>query len=133
MLRSPVSRTVDGEPRCEGVIVELSLSKSAAESQVILAVRGDVDVHSAPRLHDELAEIIDAGNVSVIVDLTGIAFIDSTGLGALVAAQDRVPDSVGILKLVCVAERILKLFRITGLDQVFSIHRSVSEAMASAR
>jgi anti-anti-sigma factor len=68
-----------------GAIVDLILTENTVDSVVIVEVRGEVDVQSAPQLHDRLTEVIDKGNKSVVVDLTRMAFIDSTGLGTLVA------------------------------------------------
>jgi anti-sigma B factor antagonist len=64
-----------------------------------------------------------------VVDLTDVGFLDSTGLGALVAARTTASEHGASLPLVCTHQRILKLFTITGLDGVFRIHSSVSEAL----
>ena len=58
--------------------------------------------------------------------------LDSTGLGVLVGGLKRVRNHDGSLQLVCTQEKILKIFRITGLTKVFPIHSSVSEAISSA-
>jgi anti-sigma B factor antagonist len=68
---------------------------------------------------------------TVVVDLTGVAFLDSTGLGALVEVRTATSNSGGSLPLVCSQERIIKLFAITGLDEVFAIHSNLDEAIAS--
>ena len=97
----------------------------------VATVSGEIDVSSAAALRDGLIELI-AGGTSVIVDLTGVAFLDSTGLGALVTARKAAEDQGVALPLVCSAERILKLFTITGLDGVFTICASLEEAHAKA-
>ena len=66
--------------------MDLSLTENTVDSQTIVQVRGEVDVHSAPQLRDRLTDVIDGGKKSVVVDLSRLDFIDSTGLGALVAA-----------------------------------------------
>jgi anti-sigma B factor antagonist len=111
--------------------VDLSLTESTIESQLVVAVHGDVDVHSAPHLRDRLIAAIDAGATAVVVDLTDVAFIDSTGLGALVAARNHAEERQASLRLVCSSERLLKLFRITGLHEVFAIFDSVARAVAA--
>ena len=65
------------------------------------------------------------------MNLTDVTFLDSTGIGTLVAGLNRAVQFGGTLTLVCDHERILKLFRITGLDSVFSIRPSVDEALAT--
>ena len=66
-----------------------------------------------------------------VVDLEAVEFLDSTGLGVLVGGLKRVRAHEGSLRLVCTQERILKIFRITGLTKVFPIHSSVDEALSA--
>ncbi|MGX7681372.1 STAS domain-containing protein [Jatrophihabitans sp. DSM 45814] len=124
----PSQEQVRAERVVGGAVVDLSLSKNTIDDQVVIEVRGEVDLHSATHLRDRLISAIDDGSKIVIVDLTNLGFIDSTGLGALVAARNRAEEKGATLRLACAAERLLKLFRITGLHEVFSIYSSVSEA-----
>ena len=72
-----------------------------------------------------------AGSVDVclIVVLDDVDFLDSTGLGVLVARLKVVRSQNGWLKLVCTSEKVLRVFRITGLDKVFAIHATVDDAL----
>jgi anti-sigma B factor antagonist len=115
----------------EGEGVEVSVSREAADDVPVVAVSGEVDVYSAPELKESLTKLFDSGAKSVVVDLSDVAFLDSTGLGALVEARAATNDAGGALAIVCNHERILKLFTITGLDGVFSIHSSVDDALAA--
>jgi anti-sigma B factor antagonist len=111
--------------------MNLSLNASSTGTQTVLEVRGEVDVHSAGLLKDRLVQIISSGQHSVVVDLSWLAFIDSTGLGALVSARNHAQQADAVLRLVCTSERMLKLFRITGLDAVFDIYATVPQAIAA--
>lgn len=111
--------------------MELSLDSKIVSGRTVLAVTGEVDVYSAPTLRDRLADLIVSGDHTVIVDLSGVGFLDSTGLGTLVAALRQAGELGGALPLVCADDRILRLFAITGLDSVFTIHASLDEAVAS--
>ena len=111
--------------------VELSVSQQSVGDYCVLAVRGEVDVYSAPDLHDELATLLESGAETVVVDLTEVGFLDSTGLGVLVTARAAAVDAGRALQIACDHERILKLFKITGLDAVFEIHPSVDAAVQS--
>lgn len=111
--------------------MEVSVSRDAAEDVPVVSVSGEVDVYSAPELKESLAKLRQSGANSIVVDLTEVAFLDSTGLGALVEARAATTDAGGSLAIVCNQERILKLFTITGLDGVFSIHKSLDEALAA--
>jgi anti-sigma B factor antagonist len=119
--------------RTLGDSVEISVSQTTAGNVPIVAVKGEVDVYSAPALKEKITELITSGQNTLIVDLGNVGFLDSTGLGALVEARAATAEAGGSLPIVCTQERILKLFTITGLDGVFTIHSSVSDALAGLR
>jgi anti-sigma B factor antagonist len=100
------------------------------EGTAIVAVRGSVDLTSAPDLRNGLAELIDDGARCIIVDLTATDFLDSTGLGALVAALKRLRMKDGEIRIVCTPGHVRKVFEITSLDRVFPMHDTVEEATA---
>src|SRR6202035_5970196 len=98
----------------------------------VLAVNGEVDVYSAPRLRERLVDLVSQGHRQIVVDLEGVDFLDSTGLGVLVGGLKRLRSHEGDLTLVCTQHRILKVFEITGLTKVFAIHDSVEAAVSGA-
>jgi anti-sigma B factor antagonist len=112
--------------------VNLSLSSEMVGDRRVLDVAGEVDVYSAPSLRERVTALLQPESMHLVVDLTRISFIDSTGLGVLVAGQNRAGELGGGLSLVCQQERVLKLFRITGLDQVFAIFPTLPEALAAS-
>ena len=85
-----------------------------------------------PRLRERLIELVDGGAPHVVVDLGRVEFLDSTGLGVLVGALKRLRAAGGTFGLVCAKEPLLKIFRITALDQVFPLYPTV-EAATSTR
>jgi len=95
----------------------------------VLEVNGEVDIYTAPKLREKLVELIDAGNDRVVVDLEGVGFMDSTGLGSLVAGLKRIREKDGELAIVCTSGPVLKVLGITGLDRVFPVHDSVGSAL----
>jgi len=107
----------------------LDVRKTAAFS--VVDVKGEIDVYTAPKLREKLIELVSEGSYNVVVNLEGVDFLDSTGLGVLVGALKRVKAHDGTLALVCTQEKILKIFKITGLTKVFPIHDSVDAAAAS--
>jgi anti-sigma B factor antagonist len=111
--------------------VDLSLSTRTEGGRTVVEVGGEIDVYTAPKLREQLVELVNDGSYHLIVDMEGVDFLDSTGLGVLVGGLKRVRAHEGSLRLVCTQERILKIFRITGLTKVFPIHASVAEAVAA--
>lgn len=108
--------------------MELSVEPRVEGDVAILHVAGEVDVYTAPSLRERLVDLVADGHVKIVVDMSDVDFLDSTGLGVLVGGLKRVRSQDGALAIVCTAERILKIFTITGLDTVFSIHATVEEA-----
>jgi len=114
-----------------GVYVELSFSTRVEGNYTVLSVGGEIDIHTAPQLRQRLFEIADSGASRIVVDLQQVDFMDSTGLGELVGALRRARPKGGDVRLVCTQEKILKIFRITALDQQFAIHETVDGAVAA--
>ncbi|HUE59024.1 MAG TPA: STAS domain-containing protein [Acidimicrobiales bacterium] len=97
----------------------------------VLSVKGEIDVYSAPRLRERLVELVSQGHRQIVVDLEGVDFLDSTGLGVLVGGLKRLRSHDGELSIVCSQSRILKVFEITGLTSVFRMAATVDEATAT--
>lgn len=97
-----------------------------------IEVRGVIDLDTAPRLRDLLADAISAGNRHLIIDIENVDFVDASGLGVLVGALREVRRHGGTLDLVCTNDRLLKILRITGLDKTFGLHRSIHAAMVAS-
>ena len=110
--------------------MDLGLDVTEHGTITVLAVRGEVDVYTAPRLREKLVELVSQGKHNIVVDLEAVDFLDSTGLGVLVGGLKRLRSHDGDLSLVCTQHRILKVFEITGLTKVFTIHESVDAAVA---
>ncbi|WP_392543259.1 STAS domain-containing protein [Oryzobacter telluris] len=111
--------------------MELSVTTSRQGEVTVVTVAGEVDVYTAAQLRAALDEEVAADHVQLVVDLDDVTFLDSTGLGVLVGRLKLVRNQSGWLRLVCSNERILRVFRITGLDKVFGIHASLDEALAA--
>lgn len=108
--------------------MELDISVARNGDTCVLTLQGEVDVYTAPRLKESLIESIESGCANVLVDLEGVDFIDSSGLGVLVGGLRRAKENSGTIRLVCTRENVLKIFRITGLDRVFPIFVDTAEA-----
>jgi anti-sigma B factor antagonist len=111
--------------------MDLRLDVSEQGDWSVLAVGGEIDVATAPRLREQLIALVNDQHYRIVVDLDGVDFIDSTGLGVLIGALKRVRTHDGDLALVCSEPRILKVFEITGLLTVFAVHPSIADATSS--
>jgi anti-sigma B factor antagonist len=109
--------------------VDATVTHRAVGDRTVVEVMGEIDVSTAAVLREGLATLIDSGHTDLVVDLTGVEFLDSTGLGVLVGALKKVRRHDGRLQLVIDSERLLKVFRITALTQVFTIDSTVAAAL----
>ena len=116
--------------REEGDVVDLSLETRHTDDVTIVAVGGEIDVYTAPKLRDKVTELVGDGHYNLVIDMEKVDFLDSTGLGVLVGGLKKVRAHDGSMRLICNQERLLKIFRITGLAKVFAIHGSQADALA---
>jgi anti-sigma B factor antagonist len=108
--------------------MDLKLRTQKIGGATVVEVAGEVELHSAGQLRDELQQAGEGERPCVVVDLSRVSFIDSTGLGVLVGAFKRVRER-GSLSIVCPQRSIRRIFEITGLMQVFPFHQNLDEAV----
>ena len=113
--------------------MDLKLGHHAQDGIEVIDVQGEIDIYTAPRLRELLIDLVSQGSYQLVVNLDKVGFLDSTGLGVLVGGLRRVRAHDGSLDLVCTQQRILKIFRITGLTEVFGIYQTVDQAIAAAK
>ena len=111
--------------------MHLQIDVTRTRGYTVVSPQGEIDFATGPQLKNALTELLVAGEVNLVVDLLGVDFIESTGLGALIGGRRRAHALKGSLVLVCTEDQMLKVFRITGLDKVFAIHDSIEAATAT--
>jgi anti-sigma B factor antagonist len=99
-----------------------------ADGYRVLRPSGDLDVYTVGSLRDALGRMIEEKTPKVVVDLDGVPFMDSSGLGALMGGVRRMREAGGDLAVSCTKEQHLKLFSITGFGEGVSIAPTVEEA-----
>ena len=110
---------------------EFQIEEKTAGALPVVAVSGEIDVATAPQLRECLHRVIAEGDATVVLDLLGVTFLDSTALGVLVGALKRCRELGGELHVVVADPRIMKIFEITGLTNVFTITDSLQSVGAS--
>ena len=99
-------------------------TRAQADGGSLVAVHGELDIYTAPQLKQEIQRLMDAGSARIVIDLDGLDYLDSSGLGLFVMARKRAAEAGGDLELVCSKPRHRRLFELTGLDRVLVVHRS---------
>ncbi|WP_205697441.1 STAS domain-containing protein [Conexibacter sp. SYSU D00693] len=111
---------------------EFGLSSEPADGdRHVVAVRGEIDLFTAPEMKSALGDAIEAGRTKIVVDLSETTFLDSTALGVLIGTVKRLRSRDGRLTIVNTDASIAKTFEITGLDQIFTIRGTRDEALAA--
>lgn len=109
----------------------MQIDSQRNDSVLLLTVDAErIDAASAVQFKDQFREAVLAHSGRVLIDLTKVNFIDSSGLGAMVAARKIVADRE--LELACLSETVKKVFRLTRMEQVFVIHETVSDGIQNA-
>ena len=105
----------------------MQIATTPGTDRYVITVSGEVDLATSPELDVAIIAAIDSGTSSVAIDLTDVSFMDSSGLGVVVRGLKRCREADIDLDLVITNERVLKVFGITGLDQVIPIHASIED------
>jgi anti-sigma B factor antagonist len=113
--------------------VELKLGHHGKDGTEVVDVEGEIDIYTAPRLRELLTDLVSKNHYQIVVNLEKVGFLDSTGLAVLVGGLKRVRAHDGSLDLVCTREQVLKIFRITGLTEVFGIYETADQAIAAEK
>jgi anti-sigma B factor antagonist len=111
-------------------IVPFHLSSATLTARAAtVAVEGELDVYTAPELEELLRKLGD-GVTHVLVDLTGVTFLDSAGVGLLTQNAKRLTARGGMMMLAIDTASVRKIFELTGLDRFFVIHEDAGRAAA---
>lgn len=112
-------------------MLSMDLNIRHSEDQVVVALRGELDVADAASAASALIALA-ARNCKIIVDLAGLEFIDSSGLAALVLARRHARQAGGDLLLAAPQRQVLRLLTLTRLIEVFAVHACVDKVASSA-
>ncbi len=105
-------------------------AKQVADGAHLVSAWGELDLYAAPALKEALRAAVASGAEVVVVDLTAVTFVDSTALGALVAASRQAGDATR-MHIACTNPEIVRTFDVTGIDRVLPVYPTVAEAFAA--
>jgi anti-sigma B factor antagonist len=120
---------VNGTTSQQGHHEDLSIRVHVADEMQVYELTGSLDIATSPAVRAALVAASERGSHRLVVDLTRVDFLDSTGLGALIGGQRRAKEFDGEVRLVAKEGQILRLLRITGLLKVFAVYPTLDEAV----
>ena len=113
------------------VVPHFELREQSSERGAhVICVRGEIHLTTAPRFSEHLTEAIESGKTAIVLDMSGVEFIDSTGLSVLLNGLRLMGQRQGRLALVSANPTVLRLFHITGLEGTFDIFGDRDAAIA---
>jgi len=111
----------------------IELEKEVSDGVAVIRPRGRLDMVAAPRLRALLDATVGDGHTSLVIDFAETAFIDSTGLGAVIAGLKSARQAGGDLKIARVTGQVGVVLQLTNLDRVFRSYPTVEEALGAAQ
>jgi anti-sigma B factor antagonist len=113
--------------------VELRVSSWSQGDHTVVALAGEIDLYTAPRLQSELAATLRSADPAlVVVDMSGVEFCDSTGMNVLLAAHRQACERGGDLSLAAPRVAVRKILEVTGLASVFTVHDDLATVTGPA-
>ncbi|MFI0433395.1 MAG: STAS domain-containing protein [Candidatus Nanopelagicales bacterium] len=109
--------------------MDLELQTSRVADADVVSVAGELDALAAPQLDDYLAALVAEQPTLLILDLSAVTFLDSTGLGVVIKALKHVREHGGEVAAVYTSPRVAKVFEITGIDQAMAVGESVEAVL----
>ena len=97
----------------------------------VVAVTGDLDTASARQMKRALEDLLDQGKSRLVVDLGGVGYIDSAGLGELVRAMKRARETTGDVRVCALRGNVQRIFELTRLNEGMAVYPTLREAVAS--
>ncbi|WP_131737893.1 STAS domain-containing protein [Actinomadura roseirufa] len=112
--------------------MDFSVHQRRYGDRTIVAAAGDIDVDSSPRLREFLVGLVDDGARHLVIDLGGVTFLDSTGLGVMVGVFRRLGTANGSLVFAGGTAAVRGVFHMTQLTRVFALHDTLDQALRPA-
>ena len=111
----------------------MNIDVTQTSGVAVVTPRGDLDLAAVDEVKRTLAGLIDGGQSRVLLDLGGVGYLDSSCMGAMVAAMKRARAAGGDVRLCALQDDVRRIFELTRLARAMSIHPTRQEALASWR
>jgi len=109
--------------------MDLQIAVRRNDEYAIVDLSGELDAYTSARFREVMIELIEDGRAKLIVSLTNVEYIDSSGLGALVGGLKRASERNGRIVIICHEPQVRKVFEITGLEKVFPLYEAEEDAV----
>ncbi|WP_156292070.1 STAS domain-containing protein [Oceanobacillus salinisoli] len=104
--------------------MELSIDLVEKSNHLIIRLSGEIDAYTVPKLKESLLPLTQKSGSVVEVDMESVSYMDSTGLGVFISALKSTKENDSHMKIMNLNDRVYRVFKITGLDEIMDIGRS---------
>jgi anti-sigma B factor antagonist len=111
--------------------VSFTLRIRSQDGYTVATIGGDLDIATAPAFREQLLDVLRSHGSRIVIDLSGVTFCDASGLAVLVGARRRARLLGGMLRLAAPAPSVVTVLHLTGLDVMFDVFPTVSEAVSA--
>ncbi|MED3552421.1 anti-sigma factor antagonist [Cytobacillus praedii] len=101
--------------------MNISIETKEKDQLITVNISGEIDAYTAPKLRESLFQLAEKKESIIIINLSGVTYMDSTGLGVFVGVFKNIRSNNGQLKLLGLSSRLMRLFEITGLSTIMDI------------
>ena len=113
--------------------MQMQITERTEETIPVVLITGDIDLESSPKLREFLKPLSSKKTPLLLLDFSGVNYIDSSGLATLIEYFQAVQGFKGKLALACLSPRVKNVFEIVRLEQIFSLHPDVPSALAALK
>lgn len=107
--------------------MNLAIEVEEDSNHYIVKLTGEIDVYTAPKLKVKLLPLTEQSGKMIQIDLANTTYLDSTGLGVFISAYKSTIENQSQLELIHVQDRVLRLFKVTGLDEIMDLKTEVTD------
>lgn len=101
--------------------MNISVKIQEQDQKISVIVQGEIDAFTAPKLRERLFPLSEKAGADITINLSDVSYLDSTGLGVFVGVFKNVKSNNGKLQIVGLSQRLMKLFKMTGLANIMDI------------
>ncbi len=110
-------------------MIHLKVEIRVEGKYLVVSLRGELDVESSQEMKNEVRKQISSEAPNVVIDLTNVSYVDSSGLGTLIALQKDARFNGGSLSIVGASQQIRRVMKMTNLDKLFELYDNLNEVI----
>ena len=109
----------------------IELDTGVGDGAAVIRPKGRLTMVTAPQLRTAVSRLVDEHRIRIVIDMTDTEFVDSSGLGALVAGLKATRQAGGDLRIACLGPQVTTVMHLANLDRILHPYKSVAEALAT--